>query len=70
MPYFVSISGTAELAELHQFVQSNHGIVVSPGGFLMPWDGPPDVLTQCVRLRAPANARVVVALVREYWSLQ
>lgn len=48
MAFFITVTGTAHFAELTHFVISNHGLVLEPGWYLLPWTGVPDVLTRVV----------------------
>ena len=69
MPFFISVSITTTLAELTHFVKSNHGIVLFPGAYLLPWEDVPDVLTRFVRYMVPAATKVIVTAVTDYWSV-
>ncbi len=70
MAFFITVTGTAHFAELTHFVISNHGLVLEPGWYLLPWTGVPDVLTRVVHGLLPSQAKVAVAAVTDYWSVR
>ena len=57
MPFFITVTGTAQFAELTHFVVSNHGLVLETGWYLLPWSGVPDVLTTVVHGLLPLASK-------------
>ena len=69
MPYFISLSERAVSPELTDFITKNHGIVLFPGSYLLPWRGTPDSLPGLIRRFVPNAGKIAIAAVTDYWAL-